>query len=80
MTDYESVLSAAAQLPTVDRLRLIDDLASSVPDDQPPQLSAAWLEEIERRSSEVQSESVVLEPWSDIRARLFGKYGVDSAG
>jgi putative addiction module component (TIGR02574 family) len=79
MSNYESVLSAASQLPVSDRLRLIDDLASLVPDDQPPQLSDAWLSEIDRRSSEIDSGVVATEDWADIRARLFTKHGVDSA-
>jgi putative addiction module component (TIGR02574 family) len=79
MSNYESVLSAASQLPVSDRLRLIDDLASLVPDDQPPQLSDTWLSEIDRRSSEIDSGAVATEDWADIRARLFTKHGVDSA-
>ncbi|HIF32894.1 MAG TPA: hypothetical protein EYQ75_14705 [Planctomycetaceae bacterium] len=79
MSNYESVLSAAAQLPVDDRLRLIDELASSMPDDQPPQLSDAWLREIDRRSNEIDSGAVVTEDWADIRARLFAKHGVDGA-
>ena len=79
MSNYESVLSAASQLPVSDRLRLIDDLASLVPDDQPPQLSVAWLSEIDRRSSEIDSGAIATEDWADIRARLFTKHGVDGA-
>jgi putative addiction module component (TIGR02574 family) len=79
MTDYNSVLSAASQLPVDDRLRLIDELASSVPDDKPPQLSDAWLREIDRRSDEIDSGAVVTENWSDVRARLFAKHGVGGA-
>lgn len=79
MSDYETVLSAASQLPVGDRLRLIDDLASSVPDDQPPQLSAAWLQEVDRRSKEIDSGAVVAEDWADIRERLFAKHGVNRA-
>ena len=79
MSDYESILTAASQLPVGDRLRLIDELASSVPDDQPPQLSDAWLCEIDRRSGEIDSGTVVTEAWADIRARLFAKHGVDGA-
>lgn len=70
MSTYDSVLSAAAQLPINDRLRLIDELASSVPEDCPPKLSDAWLREIDRRSNEIDSGVVVTEEWSDIRARL----------
>ena len=79
MSDYESILTAAFQLPVTQRLQLIDALASSVPEDQPPQLSEDWLREIERRSDELESGAVVAESWEAIRARLFAKYGVDGA-
>lgn len=79
MSSYESILSAASRLSVVDRLRLIDELASSVPDDQPPQISEAWLREIDRRSNELDSGTVVTEDWADIRARLFAQHGVDDA-
>ena len=79
MFDYESILSAASQLPVGDRLRLIDELALLGPDDQPSQLSDDWLREIERRSGEIDSAAVVTEEWADIRARLFAKHGVDGA-
>ena len=80
MSSFDSILSAAFQLPLGERLRLIDELASSVPDDQPPRLSEAWLGEIDRRSREIDSGLVTTEPWADIRARLFAKHGVESAG
>jgi putative addiction module component (TIGR02574 family) len=70
MSEYESILAAASHLPVPDRLRLIDELASSVPDDQPAVLSKEWLAEIERRSAELDSGAVTPEPWSDIRQRL----------
>ena len=79
MSDYKSVFSEASQLPVDDRLRLIDALASSVPDDRPPQLSPDWLVEIEKRSNEIDSDAVVTEDWNDIRNRLFTKYGVKGA-
>jgi putative addiction module component (TIGR02574 family) len=79
MTTYESILTAASQLPVDQRLRLIDDLASLVPDDQPPQLSPEWLREIDRRSKEIDSGEVTCEDWAAIRARLFAKHGVKGA-
>ena len=79
MADYHAVLDAASQLPMADRLRLIDDLAASVPDDQPPALSEAWLKEIEQRSEGIDSGSVQTEAWVDIRRRLFNKHGVEGA-
>ncbi len=50
-----------AQLSVPDRLRLIDELPSSVPNDQPPTLSGQWLAEIERRSAEIDSGAVTVE-------------------
>jgi len=76
-TNYDSILSDATRLPVSDRLRLIDELASTVPDDEPPQLSQAWLEEIGKRSNEMDSGEVVTEDWKEVRARLFSKQGID---
>jgi putative addiction module component (TIGR02574 family) len=80
MAEFDAVRSAAFQLSTPDRLRLIDELSSTVPDDQPPTPSTEWLSEIERRSSEIDNGSVTLEAWESIRARLFRKTGIDRAG
>lgn len=79
MTDYESILTAASQLSPDDRLRLIDELSSSMPDDQPPQLSQEWLDEIQRRSKEIEEGSVKTESWEDVRARLQSRFGVGRA-
>jgi putative addiction module component (TIGR02574 family) len=79
MPDYQSILSAASELPVADRLRLIDELAASVPDDQTPSLAEAWLEEIHRRSAEIESGAVPTESWDVVRSRLFKKHGVDGA-
>ncbi|MFO0871379.1 MAG: addiction module protein [Pirellulales bacterium] len=78
MSDYQTVRSAAAELPVADRLRLIDDLAASVPDDQPPSLSAEWLAEIERRSVEIDSGDVTTESWQEVRQRLLHRVGLDA--
>lgn len=79
MLDFDAIVSEASQLPVADRLRLIDRLSASVPDDQPPTLSEMWLTEIDRRSNEIDSGSVATEPWESIRSRLFEKHGVDGA-
>lgn len=76
MTDYQSILTAASHLPVSDRLRLIDDLASSVPSDRPPILSVQWQKEIERRLQEVDTGKVQTESWDSIRELLFEKYGI----
>ncbi len=69
MAEYEAVFSAAAELSVADRLRLIDELAASVPEDQPPSLSDDWLAEIERRSAELDAGVVTPEPWPEVRQR-----------
>ena len=65
--------------PQPDQLRLIDELASTLPDDQPPTLSAAWMTEIERRSAEIDAGAVKLDAWPDIRQQLFTRLGLDRA-
>ena len=76
MSQYQDILTNASRLSIDDRLRLIDDLASSVPDDHPPRLSPEWLAELDRRSDEIDSGSVETESWSAIRERLFAKHAV----
>ena len=77
MTEYESILSAASQLSVDERLRLIDDLAASVPDDRPPLLSPEWHAEIERRSAEIDSGAVTPVAWETVRKDLFGRVGLE---
>ena len=79
MTEYQDILAHASQLPVDDRLRLIDDLASSVPDDCPPRLSPEWLAEINRRSDEIDAGNITTESWTKIRQRLFAKQGIRDA-
>ena len=78
MSDYKTVCSAAAELSVADRLRLIDDLAESVPDDHPPNLSVEWVAEIERRSAEIDSGVVTTESWQEVRQRLLRRVGLDA--
>lgn len=73
VSEFDSVLSAASPLPVAERLRLIDELAATVPDDQPPSLSASWLAEIERRWTELESGAVAAVPWETVRENLFQK-------
>lgn len=70
MSDYQAVFTEALQLPVTDRLRLIDELASTVPDDQPPHLSDEWLTEIERRAAELDSGAVKPDAWEEVQKRL----------
>jgi putative addiction module component (TIGR02574 family) len=73
MTQFDALLSAASQLPVDQRLRLIDELAATVPDDRPPGLSPEWLAEIQRRSDEIDAGLVTPVPWEQVRADLMRK-------
>jgi len=79
MTDYDSIFAAASNMPVVDRLRLIDELAADMPDDQPPTLSNAWLEEIKKRSAEIDAGTVTMQPWPEVRKQLFSQAGLNGA-
>jgi putative addiction module component (TIGR02574 family) len=79
MSHFQDILAHASQLSVDERLRLIDELAASVPDNQPPRLSPEWLVEINRRSDEVDTGKVEPENWSTIRDRLFSEHGVQDA-
>ena len=75
-SDYSALLSAAARLPVADRLKLIDDLAATVPDDQPPSLSDEWLAEIERRSAEIDA-GVETDDGEAVLRELFERVGLN---
>jgi putative addiction module component (TIGR02574 family) len=79
MSQFESVLSAASQLPIAERLKLIDALAATVPDDCLPTLSPEWLAELERRSAEIDSGAVTPIPWGQVRSDIFKKVGLERA-
>lgn len=79
MTEFQAVLHAASQRSVADRLRLIDELSSTVADDNPPELSIEWLQEIERRAAQIDTGKVVCKPWSEVRERVFGRFGIDHA-
>ncbi len=78
MPDYSELFSAASQLTVEERMRLIDELTDTIPDPEPGDLSPEWLEEIDRRSDEIQSGAVVTVPWEAVRADVFGRAGLDS--
>jgi putative addiction module component (TIGR02574 family) len=68
MPNFASLLAEAAQLPVAERIHLIEALWDTVPEESLPPLSDEWLAEIEKRSAEYDSGSVVTVPWEEIRA------------
>jgi putative addiction module component (TIGR02574 family) len=68
MSDYDSLLASASQLPLDARMQFIEALWETVPDDSLPPLSDEWVAEIERRSAAYEAGSVTAIPWEQVRA------------
>jgi putative addiction module component (TIGR02574 family) len=68
MSDFDTLLSGACQLPIDARIQLIDALWGTIPDDAAPPLSQEWREEIQRRSAEYDAGLVQPIPWEQVRA------------
>jgi putative addiction module component (TIGR02574 family) len=73
MSDYASLLADASQLSLDARIRLIEALWDTVPDDAMPPLSDEWLAEIQHRSAEYDSGAVQSIPWEQIRAESLNR-------
>jgi putative addiction module component (TIGR02574 family) len=72
MAEYAELFSAVSQLPVDVRMRFIDELWETMPEQEPAAtLSPEWIEEIERRSAEIDAGTAKLEDWESVRARLF---------
>jgi putative addiction module component (TIGR02574 family) len=67
MNTFQSVLDAAAQLPTDDRLRLIEALWDSVPADAEIPLHHEWEQELSRRVAAIENGTAKTIPCSTIR-------------
>jgi putative addiction module component (TIGR02574 family) len=75
MNAYQSVLDAATQLPTGDRLRLIEALWDSVPPDAEVPLHPEWEQELLRRVAALENGRVNTIPWSTIRDEALARTG-----
>ena len=76
MTSFDTVLDAAQNLPTDDRLRLIEALWDSVPPDVDVPLHADWGPELEKRVAEIESGAASGVPWCIIRNEAFARIGL----
>ena len=79
MSDFQSILSSASQLPIDERLDLIDALWQTVPEEALPPLSVEWLAEIQRRSAEIDTGNVKTIPWEQVRSEAFRRNGMPEA-
>lgn len=64
---YQSAMSLNDQ----DRAELVGLLLDSLDIEEEPGVEAAWVQEIERRVSELDSGETESLPWSEVRARVF---------
>ncbi len=76
MVDFNAVLSDARQLTEGERLRLIDALWNTVPDDAALPLHQEWGPEIERRMAAIHAGTATLIPWETIRDESLRRIGL----
>ncbi len=76
MSDYETLLNAASQLPTPEKVQFIEALWESVPTASAP-LSDEWLTEIKRRSKEFDAGGITTVPWETVRNEALRRVGID---
>ena len=77
MTTFDDVLGAAQDLAPTDRIRLIHALWETVPPEEWPAPTDAWIEEAQRRSAEYDAGRMTASPWPEVRTRARRKAGLD---
>ena len=71
MSDYAEILTAALTLPPHQRTELAEVLLDSTDtDEQQPEISAEWREEIARRSAAYVRGELKGIPWSKVRDEI----------
>lgn len=67
----KDILEAALKLPSEERERLVEELAASLPSDfSSKEIETAWLDEIGRRSDEIDAGAAELFELSDVREQI----------
>jgi putative addiction module component (TIGR02574 family) len=65
------ILEAALKLPAEEREHLVQALAASLPSDfANKDVEKAWLDEIGRRSDEIDAGTAEMLEWSDVREQI----------
>ena len=75
MSTYDSVLGAAFQLPTEDRLRLIEALWNSVPAEIDLPLHADWEQELASRVASIDDGTATTIDWATIKREALSRIG-----
>lgn len=66
---FDQVFQAAMGLPETERAELVDSLIASFTPSSAP-LDDAWIQEIHRRTAEVDAGKVEMIPWEVVRERV----------
>jgi putative addiction module component (TIGR02574 family) len=66
----KEIVEAALKLDPKQRQEIAEELWASL-EAHGPELGAAWEAELEKRAAEIESGTVKLEPWSEVRENLF---------
>jgi len=67
----KEILEAALKLPPEEREHLVEELAASLPNDfASKNIEKAWMDEIGRRSDEIDAGTAELLEWSDVQAQI----------
>lgn len=77
MPVFDEILDAARTLTPTDRMRLVDALWEDVSPSEWPMPSAEWIAEAQRRSDDYDRGRTSATPWSEVRARVRQKAGLD---
>ena len=75
MIEFDAVLGDARQLSPQDRMRLIDALWESVPEDADCPFHQEWAAEFERRLAALREGRTDPIPWDLIRQEALGRIG-----
>ena len=69
----DSILDTALALPPTERARIAAELIASLDEGEDTGVEAAWVAEIERRISEVESGEAETSTWEEARSRIKSK-------
>jgi putative addiction module component (TIGR02574 family) len=67
MSNFQSLLMDASQLPIAIRIELVEAIWDSIPLQELPPLSDEWREEIKHRSAEFDAGGVETIAWEEVR-------------
>jgi putative addiction module component (TIGR02574 family) len=69
--DAAAIIKAALELPPEERERIVIELSASLSGDfASKEIEAVWLDEIERRSQEIDAGTAELVDWSEVRKKI----------